>query len=141
MQVIVDANILLASFLKGAITRELLLDSRLTLFAPEHLLIETSRHLQNNSLVRKRIGLSNQKLQELFLIVTQRIEVVSAKSYKAFFKEALQIAPHKEDAPYLALALFLDISIWSNDKGLIGQRAVKVYSTQELLFLLGKMSQ
>ena len=34
MELVVDANILIASFLKEAKTRELLLDARFTLYAP-----------------------------------------------------------------------------------------------------------
>ena len=68
MQLVVDANILLAAFLKEAVTRELLLDSRLSLFAPEHLIQETSRHLNRNASIRRRIGLSDRALQELFSI-------------------------------------------------------------------------
>lgn len=133
MELIVDANVLLSSLLKDAITRELLLDSRLTLFAPEHLLLETSRHLKQSSELRRRMKLSNQELQELFLLLTGRIETISKEIYQPFYQEALAMAPHLEDAPYLALALFLKLPIWSNDKGLKGQDRVKIVSTQELI--------
>ncbi len=140
MQFVVDANILLAAFLKEGVTRELLLDSRLTLFAPEHLIQETSRHLQGNASIRRRMGLPERNLQELFSILTMRIQVIPQKSYQSFLKEALFLASHKEDAPYLALALFLNIPIWSNDKGFKDQEKVRVYSTQELLVLLENMA-
>lgn len=38
-----------------------------------------------------------------------------------------------DDVPYLALALFLDIPIWSNDGDFKEQSLVKVYTTTELL--------
>ncbi len=138
MELIVDANILLASFLKEAVTREILLDERLTLLAPEHLLSETSRHLKDSASLRKRICLSNQKLQELFSVLTQRIRTLPAKSYQFYWKEAVTLAPHEEDAPYLALALSLNLPIWSNDRGLKIQKRIRVYSTPELLVLLEK---
>ena len=140
MQLVVDANILFAAFLKEAVTRELLLDSRLSLFAPEHLIQETSRHLNHSASIRRRIGLSDRALQELFSILTLRIQVVSKKSYQSFVKEAQLFAPHEEDAPYLALAMFLNIPIWSNDKGFKNQEKVRVYSTQELLVVLEGMT-
>ena len=136
MQLVVDANVLLASLLKEAVTRELLLDSRLSLFAPEHLISETLRHLKSNAAVRKRIHLSGQALEELFYFLTQEIETTPKKSYSACMKEALSLAPHAEDAPYLALALSLNLPIWSNDKGLKYQNKVIVYSTSELIKLL-----
>ena len=52
--------------------------------------------------------------------------------------EAINIAPHKQDAPYLALALARNIPIWSNDKGIHAQSKVKVCTTKELITVLGK---
>lgn len=138
MELIVDANVLLSSLLKDAITRELLLDARLALFAPEHLLLETSHHLKQSSELRKRMRLSDQELQELFSLLTGRIKTISKEVYNPFFQEAETLAPHFEDAPYLAIALFLNLPIWSNDKGLMGQEKVKIFSTQELIRILMK---
>ncbi len=136
MELVVDANVLLASLLKEALTRELLLDSRLRLFAPEHLISETLRHLKKDAFLRKRIHLSASELEELFYVLTQEIETMPKKSYASFMKEALTLAPHPEDAPYLALALLLGVPIWSNDKGFQNQQRVKVYTTSELVRML-----
>ncbi|MFH0986116.1 MAG: hypothetical protein V1882_11415 [Candidatus Omnitrophota bacterium] len=56
MELVVDANVLLAGFMRGAVTRELLLDSRLKLHAPEHLIYETRKHLLGNSNLRQSIS-------------------------------------------------------------------------------------
>lgn len=136
MELVVDANILLASFLKEAVTRELLLDSRLILYAPEHLLSETSRHLEKSASLRKRIRLSNDEIQQLFRLLTMNIRTISKQSYRLFFNRALALAPHKEDAPYLAVALLYEIPIWSNDSGLKNQPVIKIYTTTDLLKIL-----
>ena len=133
MELIVDANVLLAAFLKDALTRELLLDSRLCLSAPEYLISEISRHLKRNAPLRKRIGLSSEELDELFEILTRNIKTYPKRAYASHLKEALSLAPHEEDAPYLALALFLDSPVWSNDQGLKNQEKVRIYTTSELL--------
>ncbi|MBI3617504.1 MAG: PIN domain-containing protein [Candidatus Omnitrophica bacterium] len=138
MQLVVDANILLAAFLKKALTRELLLDSRLDLAAPEHLLSETLRHLRTSSSIRKRIGLSSQKIEALFLLLTQRIRVFPETSYQPAMAKTLALAPHRQDAPYLAVALILKAAVWSNDKGMKKQTTATVYSTSELLTVLRK---
>ncbi len=138
MELIVDANILLAALLKEAITRELLLDSRLKLYAPEHLISETLHLLKRNTKIQKRIGLPQKALEEIFYVLTQEIETYPRKTYAASLMEANKIAPHKEDAPYLALALTLHIPIWSNDQGIHAQNKVRVYTTKELLLVLGK---
>lgn len=46
------------------------------------------------------------------------------------------LAPHKEDAPYLAVALLQESAIGSNDYGLKRQNIVKIYTTPELLKVL-----
>lgn len=117
MELIVDANILLAAFLKEAVTRELLLDERLHLFAPEHLLSETARHLKKDARLRRRIGISEEMLRGLFEVLTSRIQTVPAASYQSHMLKATALAAHKEDAPYLALALARNMVLWSNDRG------------------------
>lgn len=141
MELVVDVNILLASFLKAAKTRELLLDVRLDLYAPECLISETSRHLEKRAPLRNRIHLSDEALDKLVGFLTRRIQVIPLRSYEPYFREALILAPHEEDAPFIAAALLLNIPIWSNDKGFKEQKAVKVYSTHDLLFLLEKTSE
>ena len=64
------------------------------------------------------------------------IETIPKKAYISHMAEALKIAPHKEDAPYLALALAYNVPIWSNDKGIHSQSKIKVFSTREVLKLL-----
>ena len=51
----VDANILIAGFLRSATTRELLLDNRLNLWTPEYSLTE-SIHVLSTPRMRKKIG-------------------------------------------------------------------------------------
>lgn len=137
MEIIVDANILLAGFLKDATSRELLLDARLNLFSPEHLILEISRNLVSNPKIKKRVHLPPKQLGELFGHLTHRIQTVPAASYRQHFSEALSLAPHEEDAHYFALALLFGIPIWTNDKGFKEQNKIKIYSTGELIEHLG----
>lgn len=141
MQLVVDANVLLAAFLKSAKTRELLLDERLTLLAPEHLISEVSHHLQEFSSLRRRIQLSNEQLQELFNLLTMRIQTIPKQAYQLHMKTGITIAPHAKDAPYLAVALLYRLAIWSNDKGIKDQTLIKVYSTRELITVLSRTTQ
>lgn len=140
MQLVIDANILLAGFGRGAITRELLLDPRLDLFAPEHLLIETERHLTHNVSLQKRIGLSKPQIRLIFDQLTHSIRTVEAEQYSVSMPEAFGLAAHPEDAPYLALALWKRIPLWSNDKGIKRQSRVQVYTTAELIAVMAGRS-
>ena len=133
MELVVDANILLAGFMRTAITRELLLDTRLRLHAPEHLIYETRKHLLGNSSLRKRIGLSSKQIEEIWFVLTQNIESHAQTDYHKSYASALKIASHPEDTPYLALALDMGIPLWSNDKGMKTQERVRVFTTQEII--------
>ena len=72
------------------------------------------------------------------LLLTQRIRVFPETSYQPVMTKALALAPHRQDAPYLALAFILKAAVWSNDKGVKKQTTVTVYSTTELLAVLRK---
>jgi len=133
MELVVDANILLAGFVKTAVTRELLLDTRLKLHAPEHLIYETRKHLLGASRLRRHIGLSTKQIDEIWFILTQHIRSHAKADHQKAYSAALKIAQHPEDAPYLALALSMGIPLWSNDKGMKEQNRVRVFATHEVL--------
>ena len=94
---------------------------------------EVSRHLKYNASFRKRVSISDEELQGLFEILTQRIQAFPKRLYLRHMGEAITLADHREDSHYLALALHLKAPIWSNDKGFKSQDKVLVYSTLELI--------
>lgn len=133
MELVVDANILVAGFLRAAVTRELLLDERLTLLTPEYALVETQRVLLTSRLQRKFGKLSPEQVKLALADITSRIQVLPETAYRMHLPAAKQHAPDPADVPYLALALHLKLPLWSNDAALKTQPAVPVYSTKELL--------
>jgi len=135
MQLIVDANILVAAFLKPAITRELLFDEKVKLFAPEYFGIEIEQLINKNKHFMRRIKLNKEEIRELINFLFEPIEIVPEEEYSHFMNKAKQGAPF-DDAPYLALSLALKIPIWSNDSAFKKQSLVKVYTTSELVQLL-----
>ena len=137
MELVLDANVLVAGFLRSATTRELLLDEWLILWAPEYGLNETERVLTSPRLRRKLGGRSQAEVRSLLTQLTARVRFLPASAYRHHLPKAQPLAPHPEDAPYLALALHLNLPLWSNDSALKNQKAVPVYSTEELLALLG----
>ena len=133
MELVVDANILVAGFLRAAVTRELLLDDQLTLRTPEYAILETERILLTPR-IQKRFGkLSREQVKLALAATTSSIEVLPETTYRTNLPEAKKLAPDPADVPYFALALHLDIPIWSNDALLKDQDRVAVYSTQEVL--------
>lgn len=138
MELVVDANVLVAAFLRSATTRELLLDERLVLFSPEWSLIETERVLTSPHFRRRLGGLETVEVRSVLSYVSSKIRVVPATVYQRCLGRAERLAPDPADAPYLALALHLNLPLWSNDSALKKQASVPVYTTQEMVeFLRG----
>jgi len=136
VELVVDANVLVAAFLRAGTTRELLLDERLTLWAPEHSLTEAERVLTARRLRRKLGELLPADVRLVLTESSGHVRFTSATVYQSQMDQAERLAPHLHDAPYLALALHLRAPLWSNDAGLKHQSVVPVYTTQELLGLL-----
>jgi len=137
LQLVIDANVLVAAFLKAATTRNLLLDERLKLYSPEYLLIEAKKVLKSR-LAKSWQGFPGLDFDQLFAILTDGITVLPKEDYAPFLGKASEIAPHEEDSPYLACALKLGIPLWSNDSGMGNQTLVKVFTTEKLLAELAK---
>jgi predicted nucleic acid-binding protein len=135
MQLIVDANILIAAFLKSTTTRELLFDEELKLFAPEYFAMEVSRTIKEDKSLRKCITLPKAEIEELLAFLLEPIKIIPEEEYTSFIEKTAREIPG-DDAPYLALALALNIPIWSNDSAFKKQSLAKVYTTSELIKVL-----
>jgi len=68
-----------------------------------------------------------------------RIIIIRDEDFKDLLNEAYDIMRtiHVNDTPFIAAAMHLNSSIWSNDAHFKKQRKVKVYSTRDLLELVG----
>jgi predicted nucleic acid-binding protein len=136
MELVVDTNVVVAGFLRSATTRELLLDERLTLWAPEYLLTEAERVLSTPRLRRRLGALSPQDVRMLLTQLTARIRILPTRTFHAKLSEAKGLVADLEDAPFIALALHLQLSLWSNDALLRAQRVVRIYTTDDVLSVL-----
>lgn len=132
MRLVVDANVLLAAFVRKSTTRRLLFSTGLELLAPEHLVGEASKHALEDPLIASKTGLDKSELEDLLALLVSRIKTFSEREYAAFLPRAIRLAVHEEDAPYLALALSLNCPVWSNDPDFLQQQEVKIVSTKEL---------
>ena len=133
MELVIDANIVLAGLLRNSVTKALIIDPQLTLHAPDQLLTETERRLTTSSRFRRRLNLSNEELGTILSFLFAPITVHAKKHYSRALKQAITIAPHDEDAPCLTLALALDIPLWSNDRGLATQETVDIFTTADVI--------
>ncbi len=130
MKFVVDTNILYTFFWKDSLTHKVLLRQDLELFAPEFALEEINLHKQD---ILKKTKISEEKFRELKTDLAIAVVFFSIEKYKDQFNSAKTISPDLNDIDFFALALKLELPIWSNDSLLKKQNAVSVFSTLDLL--------
>lgn len=135
MELAVDSNVVFSAMVKDSLTRSLLCNPNLLLYAPEALISEMHEHSEE---IKEKSGLSENRWKEVTGILLSKIRLVPKEEIALFLKEALEFSPDQEDAPFFALCLARGIPLWSNDKALKQQSAVRVFSTDELAKLLLK---
>ena len=136
MELVVDTNVVIAGFLRSATTRELLLDGRLVLHAPEYLLTEAERVLSAPRLRRRLGSLSPDDVRALLSQLTSRMRIAPTSTFRLKLPDAKALVADPEDASFIALALHLQLPLWSNDAPLRTQNVVRVYTTDDVLSLL-----
>jgi len=130
MNFVVDTNILYTFFWKDSLTHKVLLRQDLELFAPEFALEEINLHKQD---LLKKTKISEEKFKELKIDLAIAVVFVPIEKYNDKFNSAKKISPDPNDVDFFALALKLELPIWSNDSLLKKQNAVSVFSTLDLL--------
>jgi len=135
MKLVVDMNILFSFFKKYSFTRRLLVNPGLELYSSEYALDEIKKYL-DEIMLKSKIDIHVFELYRRILFWFVRFVPIS--EYKNFKSKAESITPDPNDTQYFALALSLKCPIWSNDKRLKKQKIVKIYSTDDLLGVIGK---
>ena len=133
MRLVLDSNVLLSAFISDSLTRRIILKGEHRLYYPETNMQEINKY---KMLVREKTGLSTNCLEELMDKIFRRVEVVNEDYFLENVAEAISIMEDIDidDMPVLALALSIpDSIIWSNDKHLHKQKAVKAIRTGDLL--------
>lgn len=133
MQVIIDANVIIAMLVKPGVPIDLFFESRLNLYAPQLLFEE----LENNKKeVMEKSRMSKEEFEWLYLILKHNITIIPEDDFLKYREHAEEICPDEKDIVYFALALYLQCALWSNEKKLKEQNYIPVYATHELMKLL-----
>ncbi|MFH1100682.1 MAG: PIN domain-containing protein [Methanobacteriota archaeon] len=132
MELVLDANILIAALLKEGITRKLLFNDELILYTPEFIIEEFFKHITQ---LAKKAQTTEQSLHNLVkeLIIESTITIITKDDLRSYIKKAEAISPDPDDVMYFATALKYKCSIWSNDKRLKNQQVIRIYTTHDLL--------
>lgn len=134
---VVDANVVISALVaKGVTHKVFLLNSLLERFdfiAPELLWSEVNKH---KPMLLSETHLTAEELDDALGFLGAEIDVLPAKEFVRFLPEAERISPDQKDKQYFALALAFGCGIFSGDKLLKQQSAVRVYSPRELLDMM-----
>jgi predicted nucleic acid-binding protein len=132
MQLVTDTNILVAALLRKGDTRKLLFSKKFELFAPDNINTEILHHKEE---FKQKGSMTEQEFLTALELTLENVSLVPIEEYASFRQKALSLCPegHKNDWPFLALALKLSCPLWSNDLALKKQTTIKIHTTTELL--------
>lgn len=128
-----DANVLLAALAQKAAARILTM--------PELVVVTTTRNVseieKHVAEFAERYHLDLERLRNA--VAALPIEVHDEAEYAALLPDATRLLGQRDsgDVHLLALALALDVPIWSNDNDFTRDLPVHIYRTAELIALLG----
>ena len=129
MDLVIDSNILFAALLKDSGTSDIMFKH--TLYAPEFIFEEFRKY---KDYLKGKTKRAEENFNELFDLFERNVILVPKEEIDPFIEKAEKISPDAKDTPYLALALKLRCSLWSNDRDLKEkQDSIQVYSTEELI--------
>ena len=130
MDIVVDANVLFGTLIKGdSFAYGLLFNEKFHLFTPEYIFIELEKHKEE---ILKKTERIEEEFFRLIETLKHRIVIVPLEELVPYVEEAEKLTPDSDDLAYFALALKLNCAIWSNDKKLKQQSKIEVYNTHEL---------
>lgn len=134
MRLVVDANVIVSSLLRGGVPFKVFaLNSLLNRFefvAPDFLISETEKHKKE---LLRETKLPNNIFFDTMDFLVEEISIVPAEEFKESVPMAEKmLSKHIKDVPYLALALKLNCPIFSGDKVLKRLSPVRVCSPREL---------
>ncbi|MCX7418171.1 MAG: PIN domain-containing protein [Planctomycetia bacterium] len=129
---VVDANPLLSALLGGQ-AREVLFSGKIVFFSSQHTLFEVEKYLPS---VAKRIGCAELDLWREFQLLP--VIAVQPREYDSELPRAIELIGQRDpkDVHVLALALRLDLPIWTDDRDFEGLPHVSIHKTADLLVLI-----
>ncbi len=131
MEVVVDTNVIISALLRKGVTRKILFLAPFEFYSLSYARSEIENHKKE---LIKKSKLEDDAFQYLLDTIFDKIQVFDLNTIEPYKNKAIEImtAIDISDAPFIALALHLECSIWSNDKHFKKQQLVKVYTTGEI---------
>ncbi|HIH25134.1 TPA: PIN domain-containing protein [Candidatus Woesearchaeota archaeon] len=128
MRLVIDANILFAALIANGPTANIICGSDMELYAPEYLLVELERHIDEISAKTHRQDMEEFLRRCKTIIHTIPDDTLTQHLHKASCSD-------EDDTAYVALSIALNCPLWSNDSQL-RRCNTNIITTKELLQIL-----
>ena len=131
MKLVGDTNIIFSLFKKDSFTNDFIKEHNIKLFSPDWLSKELDKH---SEIICSKSNIPIELFKEAKKHVLKLVSIKDPS--KKFLSKSSKLISDKKDTPFLALALELDIPIWSNDphfQELSVKESTKVFTTNELV--------
>jgi predicted nucleic acid-binding protein len=115
MDVVVDANIVISALIKRSYTLELMFNDNLRLFSPEFLIEEILEHRDE---ILLKSGLEENDFDKYIEVLLRIIHLIDTSRLLPYINDARRICSDEDDLHYVAVSIYLNIPIWTNDKGI-----------------------
>jgi len=132
MKLVCDTNVVFSALIAGGKTRELILSDQTDLYAPEFFFTELDSHRRE---IEEKSRLSEKQLSLLLNVLFKDTEVMPRQEFENQIQQANKLIgdTDPDDVPFLALALYLNADIWTDDTDFEQQDEVTVWKTHELV--------
>lgn len=135
MKLVLDNNVLFSIMSPFSAAAYLFSSIRAEFFAPEFIKQELEEH-KEECLIKSE--LSNHEFEIRQEEIEESIKFIKSSEYEYFLEKSADLISDIKDIDFLALALSINASIWSNDPHLREQSLVKIYTTEDLLYKMLK---
>lgn len=139
MTLVVDTNVLMSALIADSTTRELLRDVNRRIVAPARLENELQKY---DDLIQEKSGLAESEVALLRERLFEYVEFVPDRKLRKHRPEAREALADTDpdDVIFLATALAVDGTIWSDDGDFLEQELVPVLDTADVVDELGEES-
>ncbi len=132
--IVIDTNILMSALIKDGLTRRILVHSGRRFAYPEIALEEITRH---RDLVLRKSGYTPNELDEVLSGLLRSVTLIATSAFQQDIARAAIVMRDIDitDTVFVALALSLNATLWSDDAHLRKQNLVMVCTTSEMMNL------
>ena len=144
MKLVVDSNVLFTYFWKDSVVESILAKKNVTLFTPEYALEEIRKYAQE---IQEKTRLDRQAFEMKLKGLKESVHFIQLETYKQVLVSTIKSIQNQsaeiaeelfKDIDFLALAIYFNHPLWSNDQLLKQQTKVIILNTKEVITLLEK---